>query len=185
MPRQCDMKYSELKRHFCDLNSGTSSERLTAHIIFTEESFSQKYPLLSRTHRITSDEKAYQSGMGGYSIFGSCLDGTDRGVRLERYMAEEGISDGWEVQDCYILEHMRDATAIPNFQRVVQDDSTVCFFFGDTCIQAHEVREAGKVRLEPVTGDQAACGEWLDLPIDRVYGYCELLEKHLNREART
>ena len=122
--------------------------------------------------------------MGGYSIFAYCLDVTsDQGVRLDWYMAEEGNSGGWKVQDCYILEQMRDAKAIPDYGRTAQVDGTVCYYFGDTCIRVRETYEKNKVRLEPVAGDQIACGEWADLPIDRVYGYCTLLARHLNQEA--
>ena len=77
---------------------------------------------------------------------------------------------------------MRDTAAIPNAARAVQADETVCYFFGDTCIRAREVREDGKTRLEPVAGDQTACGQWVDLPMDRVYGYCTLLERSINRK---
>lgn len=174
------MTYAALKQAFREYNKTSLKEKLTAHIIFAENSFTQKYPLLSRTYRITSDEKSYQPDKDGYSIFGECLDRTDQDVRLEHYMAEEGVDDGWKVQDGYMLEHMRDAAAIRSLQRVVQGGDTVCFFFGDTCIQAREVMENGKVRLEAISGDQTACGEWLDLPIDRVYGYCTLLERYLN-----
>ena len=78
------------------------------------------------------------------------------------------------------LEQMRDVAAIPNMARTEQGDGTVCYFFGDTCIRVRESQENGKIRLEPVAGDQTACGEWVELPIDRVYGYCTLLERHLN-----
>ena len=88
------------------------------------------------------------------------------------------------MEDCYILEQLRDAAAIPHYYRTEQGDGTVCYFFGDTCIQVHEAHEKGKFHLEPVRGDQTACGEWADLPIDRVYGYCTLLERHLNRKDR-
>jgi len=74
---------------------------------------------------------------------------------------------------------MRDAAAIPNAARAAQADGSVCWFFGDTSIRAREVREDGKTRLEPVAGDQVACGQWAELPIDRVYGYCTLLERML------
>ena len=88
---------------------------LTAHIIFTEDSFRKPYSLLSRTYRISSDNKAFWPNMGGYSIFAYCLDVTsDQGVRLDWYMAEEGNADGWKVEDCYILEQMRDVAAIPS-----------------------------------------------------------------------
>ena len=42
--------------------------------------------------------------MGGYSVYGSCLDGTDPCVRLEQYMAvERGGEKGWSVERCYML----------------------------------------------------------------------------------
>ena len=78
---------------------------------------------------------------------------------------------------------MLDAAAIPRAQRTEQADGSVCWFFGDTCIRAREVADGGRLRLEPVSGDQTACGEWADLPIDRVYGYCTLLERHINGRA--
>ena len=177
------MNYSELKQIFRELKATSPRDDLTAHIIFTEDSFRKPYSLLSRTYRISSDNKAFWPNMGGYSIFAYCLDVTsDQGVRLDWYMAEEGNADGWKVEDCYILEQMRDATTIPNVTRMEQDDGTVCYFFGDTCIRVHESHEDGKIHLEPVSGDQTACGEWVDLTIDRVYGYCTLLERHLNRK---
>ena len=77
---------------------------------------------------------------------------------------------------------MRDVAAIPNLTSTEQGDRTVCYFFGNTCIRVHESYEDGKVHLEPVRGDQTACGEWVELPVDRVYGYCTLLERHLNRK---
>ena len=154
------MEYTELKRIFQKLKADAPRENLTAHIIFTEDSFDDPYPLLSRTYLVSSDNKAFWSSMFSHSIFAYCLDKTsDQGVRLDWYMAEEGNKDGWEVRDCYI------------------------WFFGDTCIRAREVADGGRIRLEPVSGDQTACGEWADLPIDRVYGYCTLLERHINGRA--
>ena len=138
--------------------------------------------MLSRTYRFDSDNKAFWPNMGGYSIFGSCLDGTDQGIRLDWYMTEEGNPGGWKVADCYILEKMRDVAAIPSFTRTEQWDGTVCYFFGNTCIRVRESHEDEKIHLEPVAGDQTACGEWVELSIDRVYGYCTLLERHLNRK---
>lgn len=177
------MNYSEVKRIFRELKRTSPSEDLTAHIIFTEDSFAKEYPLLSRTYCFSSDNKAFWPGMGGYSIFAYCLDVTsDQGVRLDWYMAAEGNIGGWKVQDCYILERMRDVAAIPNLAQTEQKDGTACYFFGDTCIRAHEIREGGKVRLEPLAGNQVACGEWFNLSIDRVYGYCTLLERRLNRK---
>jgi len=175
-------EYSELKQIFQELKRTSPKEDLTAHIIFTEDSFNKKYPLLSRTYSLTSDNKGFWPRMFSRSIFAYCLDVTsDQGVRLDWYMAAEGNPGGWEVEDCYILEQMRDVKAIPNHERTDQGDGTVCFYFGDTCICVREFYEKDKVHLEPVAGNQVACGEWVELSIDRVYGYCTLLERHLNR----
>lgn len=43
--------------------------------------------------------------MGGYSIFGSSLDGSDKNVRLEQYMEDEYAGKGgWKVDYCYLIE---------------------------------------------------------------------------------
>jgi len=179
-----NMNYSELKQIFQELKRNFPREDLAAHIIFTEDSFDKPYPLLSRTYRVSSDNKAFWPNMGGYSIFAYCLDKTsDQGVRLDWYMAEERDPGGWKVRDCYILEQMRDAKAIPDHTRTAQANGTVCYYFGDTCIRVREAVEGDQVKLEPLAGDQVACGEWVGLSIDRVYGYCTLLARYLNHEA--
>ena len=56
-----------------------------------------KEPLseFERTYAISSDNKAFQSGMGGYSIYGRSLDGADPCLRMEGLMAaERGGKDG-------------------------------------------------------------------------------------------
>ena len=180
------MNYSELKQIFRELKATSPKENLTAHIIFTEDSFAKPYPLLSRTYRFDSDNKAFWPNMGGYSIFAYCLDVTsDQGVRLDWYMAEEGNLDGWKVEDCYILERMRDAEAISDLIRIELEDDTICYGFGDssTCIRVCETNENGSIRLEPLVGNQIIDGKWVDLSIDRVYGYCTLLERQLSKET--
>ena len=179
------MNYVELKQTFLELKRTSPREDLTAHIIFTEDSFAQKYPLLSRTYRVSSDNKAFWPNMGGYSIFAYCLDVTsDQGIRLDCYMAEEGNSNGWKVQNCYILEQMEDVAAIPTVTRAMRGDGATNYFFGHACIRVQEAQKDGKIRLEPLTGEQAVSGEWVELPIDRVYGYCTLLERQLNKGTR-
>ena len=37
----------------------------------------------------------------------------------------------------------------------------------------------GKMHLIPVAGDQIGPDGWVDLEMDRVYGYCTLLERYL------
>lgn len=176
------MTYPELRAAFREWERSYPVDHLTAHIIFTMDSFDREYPLLSRTYAVSSNNKAFRPNMGGYSIFGDSLDGTDIGVRLEGYMAEEGNPGGWKVEDCYILEQMRDAAAIPTLSRVEQGDNTVCYFFGDTTIRAEESVEDGKLRLSPISGGQVGPDGWGDLEIDRVYGYCTLLERQLNKK---
>ena len=43
--------------------------------------------------------------MGGYSIYGSCLDGTDPCIRLEGYMRGE---NAWKIEKCYMLKEAYD-----------------------------------------------------------------------------
>lgn len=176
------MTYPELRAVFREWEHSCPVDHLTAHIIFTVDSFDREYPLLSRTYAVSSNNKAFRPHMGGYSIFGDSLDGTDIGVRLEGYMAEEGNPGGWQVDGCYILEQMRDAVAISSLSRVEQGDGTVCYFFGDTTIRAEETVEGGKLRLTPISGDQVSPDGWGDLEMDRVYGYCTLLERQMNRK---
>ena len=114
------MPYSDLRSLFHKAEN--EGEHLTGYITFTEDSFDKKYPLESRTYIVSSDNKAFRSGMGGYSIFGGSLDGTDPHVRLERYMAaERGGEDGWKIERCYI----KGKVEIEN--RIVADNFLVCY----------------------------------------------------------
>lgn len=78
-----------------------------AVIVFKEESFTQKLSLIERSYEISRDSKYFQSGMLSNSLFGSCLDGTDDGVRLDRYihaLPGDGLGKAWIVDYCYITE---------------------------------------------------------------------------------
>ena len=178
------MTYSELKQIFQELKRTDPKENLTAHIIFTEDSFDKPYPLLSRTYCFSSDNKAFWPSMGGYSIFAWCMDKkSDQGVRLDWYMEEEGHPGGWRVEECYILEQMRDVEAMSDLTRIELEDGTICYGFGDssTCIRVCETNENGTIQLEPLAGNQMIDDKWVDLSIDRVYGYCTIMERYLNR----
>ena len=94
--------YAELKRIFMEAES--VRKHLTAHITFTADSFKKEYSEQSRTYVVSSDNKAYWSKHLGLSIFGSCFDGTDQRVNLDKYMAEEhGGADGWKVEKCVLV----------------------------------------------------------------------------------
>lgn len=100
---EVDMRYGEMAQKFREAEK--NGEHLNGYIVFTEDSFTEKYPLESRTYVVSSDNTAYRPNMGGYSIYATSLDGTDKNVRLEAYMAaEKGGKDGWKIERCYMKE---------------------------------------------------------------------------------
>ncbi len=103
-PPEVEMTYAEMTSRFREAESAHSNS-LTGFIVFTVDSFEEEYSEASRTYAVSSSNKAFMPGMGGYSIYGSSLDGTDRNVRLERYMAnEKGGADGWKIERCYMRD---------------------------------------------------------------------------------
>lgn len=100
-PAPKELSYGELCEHFREAEA--KGEHLSGLIVFTEDSFSEHYSEESRTYAVSSQNKAFQPGMGGYSIYGSALDGSDPLIRLEAFMAaERGGEDGWVVETCYL-----------------------------------------------------------------------------------
>ena len=78
---------------------------MTGYIVFTADSFDKPYTEEQRTYVVSSNNKAFIEGMGGYSIYASSLDGSDKCVRLEAYMADEhGGKDGWKIEKCYVKD---------------------------------------------------------------------------------
>jgi len=109
-----DMTYGEMVNKFREAEKlGHGKTHLTGYVTFTEDSFAQPYSELSRTYAVSSNNKAFIPGMGGYSIYASCMDGTDPCVRLEQYMANELAGDGgWKVERCYMKEPGREIVDI-------------------------------------------------------------------------
>jgi hypothetical protein len=104
------LTYPELRKIFCDFNEANeidvkgTGKQIYGVIVFKSENWPDKdYSLESRSYRVSSDNKAFIPGQLGYSIFASALDGTDDGVRLERYMEYEYGS--WKVDYCYLEEN--------------------------------------------------------------------------------
>lgn len=98
------ISYSLLSEIFRVWEASKPTKHLSAVIVFTASSFGQAYGLVHRSYVVSSDNKAYCPGMCSNSIFGDCLDGKDRGVRLDDYMAaHHGGKDGWQVENCYLL----------------------------------------------------------------------------------
>jgi len=98
----------ENMRSFNEQNKVTAkgkSGAIKGVIVFTQDSFNKELTVEERSYLVTSSNKAWISGNGGYSIYGSALDGTDPFVRLDQLMKLEcGGKDGWEVEYCYMLE---------------------------------------------------------------------------------
>lgn len=98
-----DVTYGELVSYFKAVENAKSGKHLRGYIVFTEDSFTAPYDERARTYAVSSYNKAFQPSMGGYSIYGSALDGTDPCVRLEQYMAaERGGKNGWKIERCYV-----------------------------------------------------------------------------------
>lgn len=93
-----DLSYREMSDIFHHVND-KHKEPVCGYIVFSQDSFDKPYSEQSRTYVVSSNNKAFISGAGGYSIYGSCLDGTDQCVRLERYMRGE---NAWKIDRCYM-----------------------------------------------------------------------------------
>lgn len=101
------MTYKEFTNKMREYNKSHNwaKEAIRGVIVFTPDSFGEEYSLESRSYEVSNDNKAWIPGMGGYSIFGSALDGSDPGVRLDQYIDyEHGGKDGWHVDYCYMIE---------------------------------------------------------------------------------
>ena len=100
-PQYVDMTYQKMRSYF--RAAERKNQHLTGYIVISQASFEETYSLESRTYVVSSDNKAYQPNMGGYSIFAVALDGSDNGVRLEQYLSTEyGGQDGWQIERCYM-----------------------------------------------------------------------------------
>lgn len=93
-----ELSYREMSDMFYHINK-VGLEHVCGYIVFSEENFKDVYSEQSRTYVVSSNNKAYIPGAGGYSIYGSCLDGTDQNIRLEGYMRGE---KAWQIERCYM-----------------------------------------------------------------------------------
>lgn len=99
------MNYAELRDILCE--AAKAKTEVTAFATFTPDGFKQPYPQVARTYLFTSNNKAFIANASGYSIFSWCLDGTENGIRLERYMRDEkGGPDGWKIETCGLVKYM-------------------------------------------------------------------------------
>ena len=95
-----ELSYAELSALFRSVND-KELPSITGYVVFTSDSFDKPYSEESRTYRISNNNKAYQAGMGGYSIYASCLDGSEPCLRLDGHMF--GIN-AWKIEKCYMIK---------------------------------------------------------------------------------
>ncbi len=98
-----EMTWKELNQEF--RKAEEKGKSILGYVVFTKDSFTKEYTEKERTYEISSHNKAFIKGMGGYSIYANCLDGKDLNVRIEQYMTDiYGGKDGWKIEKCYILK---------------------------------------------------------------------------------
>lgn len=151
---------------------GGGKVHITGKILFTQDSFTKEYREESRTYVVSSDNKAFIPGMGGYSIFGSALDGTDNNARLDRTMAvEHGGEDGWKVEKCFIeeadLELGIEAIAQQqlDYMATHQVQSAPCPRCGGKMARRNAISRRSKLEVCPSCGTDEAIRELLGKPL--------------------
>ena len=117
------MLYRELRDRFIKFNrEHPNANPLKGFIVFSAENWPKTYSEKSRTYEVHSDNKAFRPNANSCSLFGSSLDGTDQGVRLDWYMADFGIPGGWAVERCIIEEPVTRVDFTPNDIEAVYDE---------------------------------------------------------------
>ena len=107
-PEIIEIPYAEMAKRFREAERNGEGH-LQGCIVFTQDSFTEPYSEEARTYVVSSNNKAFIPGMGGYSIYASSLDGSDPMVRLERYMRDEhGGENGWKIERCYMKNPERE-----------------------------------------------------------------------------
>ena len=104
------MTYVEMEKIFREAERKRHPS-VRGYIVFTEDSFTEPYSLEARTYAVSSNNKAYISGMGGYSIYGSSIDGSDPLVRLDMYMRGE---NHWKTEQCFMDK--RDVESVEKYK---------------------------------------------------------------------
>lgn len=91
------------RKHEITTKGGNKAE-CTMVAVMTEDSWDTEYSEKSRSYAFTNDNKAFLPNMSSNSIFSWCLDGTDKGVRLDWYIGRD-----WHVAYCYIEDETDEA----------------------------------------------------------------------------
>ena len=90
--------FSEMEKRLfkynCDHPETEDDAVVSAVVVFKQSNWDKPYSELSRSYRVWNNNRAFQPNKIAHSIFSSCLDGTDIGVRLDWC--------NWEVEYCYM-----------------------------------------------------------------------------------
>jgi hypothetical protein len=117
--KEIEMSYSELTSLF--RQSEREGKHITGYIKIAAKGNLAQYSADSLTYEVSSNNKAFIDGMGGYSIYAFSIDGTDFCVRLENYLKDErGGKNGWKIERCFIKEET------PIIDRKVYGNFLVC-----------------------------------------------------------
>ena len=93
-------------------SKGEDKSPLRAVVVFPEDTFSKPFTETERSYRFSSDNKGFLPNMNSSSIFGDCLDGTDKGIRLDEY-----IYYSWKVDYCYLIYDSLSISDIKNLDK--------------------------------------------------------------------
>lgn len=81
-----------------------------AYIEIDNSSFDKDYSFEARTYEVSANNKAFIPGQISTSMFGTSIDKTDVGVRLDVYVHDKEPSARWKISKCYIS--VKDMVAI-------------------------------------------------------------------------
>lgn len=93
-----ELSYREMSDVFIHANK-IGHKPVRGYIVFDQSGFDKPYSEESRTYCISSDNKAYRPNMGGYSVYGSCLDGTDICIRMDGFIRGP---QALKIERCYM-----------------------------------------------------------------------------------
>ena len=101
--------YSELNERFTAINvksrkNKQKAKHESAIVYFRPTSYTKDWPKERLAYRISSDNKASQPWMGGYSLYGSSLASPSKLERLDPAMREPDEEYRWVVDHC-VLEN--------------------------------------------------------------------------------
>ena len=103
------MTFEEVRDYFIEHNKthNWAKDIIKAVVVFTPDSFNKEYSEESRSYIFSSDNKTFRNCCSN-SLYASCLDGTDQGVRLDYYMEYYWKENRWKVDYCYLVEEEKE-----------------------------------------------------------------------------